>query len=68
MKRNPSNVGREWRAFRLHRFFTQAELANALAISRRQVQNIEYGISTPYLRTQARFKALKDRHDQEEQQ
>lgn len=64
-KPRPS-IGREWKEFRVSRLFTQAELARALAITRRQVQNIEYGVSIPMFRTQARFNALKAKHDQEE--
>ena len=60
-----TSIGRVWKKFRQRRLFTQAELANALAISRRQVQNIEYGRSVPLFRTQARFNALKAKHDQE---
>ena len=60
-----STIGQEWKKFRKRRLFTQEDLAEALAISRRQVQNIEYGKSTPAYRTQARFNALKAKHDQE---
>jgi len=60
-----SKIGLEWKRFRQRRLFTQADLANALAISRRQVQNIEYGLQIPRFRTQARFNALKAKHQEE---
>ena len=64
-KRKPS-IADEWKAFRKSRLFTQLELARVLGLSRRQVQNIEHGVSVPMFRTQAKFNALKARHFQEE--
>jgi transcriptional regulator with XRE-family HTH domain len=64
-KRRPS-IADEWKAFRKSRLFTQSELARVLSMSRRQVHNIEHGVSIPTYRTQARFNALKAKHYQEE--
>lgn len=59
-------IADEWKAFRKSLLFTQSDLARVLAISRRQVQNIEYGVSVPTYRTQGKFNALKAKHYQEE--
>ena len=65
-KRQEPSIAEEWKTFRRTRLFTQAELARVLSISRRQVINIEHGVSVPMYRTQARFNALKAKHFQEE--
>jgi DNA-binding XRE family transcriptional regulator len=49
----------EWRKFRRDYLFSQQELGEALGISRRSVQKVEAGESTPLPRTQRAFRDLK---------
>jgi DNA-binding transcriptional regulator YiaG len=48
----------EWRQFRQDYLFSQSNLAAALQCSKRTVQNVEAGASTPMLALQRRFRAL----------
>lgn len=53
----------EWKQFRADNLFTQLQLAAVLGMSKRQVQNIEWGNSKPSYSTASKFRILKAKHD-----
>lgn len=56
----------EWQRFRRGYLFTQVKLADVLGVSRRTVQKVEAGTTTPLAETLRRFNALRARHENDE--
>lgn len=56
------DYAREWKAWRKARGLTQAEMAQALWISRHTVVNIERGYHPPSCTSREKMRALKKRY------
>lgn len=52
----------EWKKWREKKLMSQAQMARAMGITERTIQNIEAGVVKPSLKSRRKFAQLRERH------